>query len=119
MKAKRQPFYKRLLNSYRSWRSNRNQKVLDKLDAYSMDEAIRLANRKRDIANHTCWVVSGKGEHLVFLRYQKKSLQTQGMLKSHLTSKDLNEMCSYVALPYTSKDHKRGGILRRFVGNKK
>jgi len=118
MKKTKQPFYKRIKNSYRLWRSNRNQKILNKLDAYSMDAAIRLANRKRDIANHTCWVVSGKGEHLVFLRYQKKDLQAQGMLKPRLTSKDLNEMCSYVALPYTSKDHRRGGILRRYIGIK-
>lgn len=79
-----------------------------------MDGAIRLANRKRDIINHNAWVVAGSGEYLVFCRYQKQNLQSQGLLKPNLTGKDLNEMASYVALPVTSKDKRRGGILRKF-----
>ena len=84
--------------------------------AFTIDEAIRLANRKRDIINHTVWVISGSGEFLIFSRYQKKDLQMQGLLKSKITSKDLNEMASYIALPVTNKDKRRGGIFRKYLG---
>jgi len=119
MKTKKLSIYKRLLNSYRVWKSTRNQKVLDTMVAFSMDGAIRLANKKRDILNNNTWVVGKGAEFLVFSRYQKQSLQDQGLLKSPLTGKELNELASYVALPYTSKDHRRGGILRIFKGDKK
>lgn len=114
MKTTKQSLYKRLLNSYRLWRSNQNQKTLNTMVAFSMDGAIRLANKKRDILNHTCWVVADSGEFLVFCRYQKKDLQSKGLLKPNLTGKDLNELASYVALPVTEKDRKRGGIIRKF-----
>ena len=117
MKTQKQPFYKRLLNSYRLWRSNRNQKILNTMVAYTMDEAIRLANKKRDIINMKVWAVSGSAEYLVFARYQKKQLQLQKLLKPNITGKDLDEMASFVALPVTNKDKSRGGILRRFIGN--
>lgn len=118
MKTQKQPFYKRLLNSYRLWRSNRNKKILNTMVAYTMDEAIRLANKKRDIINMKVWAVSGSGEYLVFARYQKKQLQLQKLLKPNITGKDLDEMASFVALPVTNKDKSRGGIFRKFLGNK-
>ena len=103
MKTK-QSFFKRIRNSFRLWKSNRNQKVLDTMTAFSMDSAIRLANKKRDIVNMNTWCVSGSGEYLVFCRFQKKMLQRQGLLKPNLTGKDLNEMASYVALPVTNRE---------------
>ena len=115
---KKLSYFKRLRNSYRLWKSLRNQKVLDKMVAYSMDAAIRLCNKKRDISNHKCWVVSGSAMHLVFLRYQRVGLQSQGLLKPNLDAVELDRLASYTALPYTEKDHRRGGILRKFVGGK-
>ena len=111
---KKLSYFKRLRNSYRLWKSERNQKILDTQVAYSMDSAIRLANRKRDISNHVCYVVSGNGEHLVFLRYQKQALQEQGFLKPKLDFVELERKASFIAMPYTEKDHRRGGLLRIF-----
>ncbi len=79
-----------------------------------MDSAIHLANRKRDIINNKVWAVSGSGVVLVFARYQKKKLQSEGLLKPNLTGKDLDEMASYVALPVTSSDKSKGAIIRKY-----
>lgn len=108
--------YKRLLFKYRQWKSNRQMKTLNTMVKFSFDEALRLANRKRDIINHKVWVVSGSGEFLIFARYQKKNLQAQDLLKPNLTGKDLDEMASYVAYPVTEKDRSRRGLIRKFIG---
>ena len=113
--SKKISFYNKIINSYHKWRSIRNQKILNKMVAFSMDEAIRLSNKKRDIINQKVWVVSGSGEFLIFARYQKKNLQSQGLLKPNLTGKDLDEMCSYIAYPYSEKDKKRGGLIRKYL----
>jgi hypothetical protein len=99
----------------------RQQKILNTMAAFTFDEALRLANRKRDICNHKCWVVGGSGEFLIFARYQKKSLQSQGLLKPLLTGKDLDEMASYIAYPVNEIDRARRGKIRRFLypGNQK
>jgi hypothetical protein len=115
MKTKKLLINNRLLFKYREWKSARQDRDLNKMIAYSMDAAISLANRKRDILNHKSWVVAGSGIFLVFARFQKKNLQSQGLLKSNLTSKDLDEMASYVALPFTEKNKKRGGIIRKYL----
>lgn len=115
MKTKKVSFFKKIVNTFRLWKSNRNQKTLDTMVAFSMDGAIRLANKKRDIINMKVWAVSGSGEFLVFARYQKKQLQLQKLLKAPLTGKDLDEMASYVAKPVTDKDKSRGGIIRKFL----
>lgn len=115
MKTKKTSFFQRILMRYRLWKSNRNMKILNKMVVFSMFDAIRLANRKRDILNHTTWVVAGGGEFLVFCRYQKQGLQAKELLKPNLTGKELNEIASYIALPYTSKDHRRGGIIKKFL----
>ena len=119
MKSKKISVYKRLINAYRAWQIERQEKILNTMVVYSFDTAVRLANKKRDLINHTVWVVAGSGLFLVFARYQRKLLQTQGFLKPKITSKDLNELASYVAFPYTAKDKRRGGIIRKFGSNLK
>jgi hypothetical protein len=114
MKQKKLSFFQRLLFKYRDWKAKRNALTLNKMVTFNMFEAIRLANKKRDISNHKTWVISGNGEYLVFLRYQKMNLQLQGLLNKNLTSKELDEKASYIAHPITEKNKKAGGLIRIF-----
>ena len=77
---------------------------------FSMFEAIRLANRKRDIINHKCWVISGSGEFIVFARYQKLNLIREGLLKKNLSAKELDEKASYIAYPMSEKERSKNKI---------
>ena len=115
MKQKTLSIFKRLLLRYRQWKSSRDMKMMNTMIVYSFDEAVRLANRKRDSINHKTWVVSGNSLFLVFARYQKMNLQREGLLKKHLTGKDLDEMASYVAYPITEHDRSRKAKIRKFA----
>jgi replicative superfamily II helicase len=117
MKNKKQTLFQRYLFKFRAWKAQRQRKILDTMMKYSLDEAIRLTNQKRDILNNKVWCVGNPGQYLVFARYQKKALQTQHLLGGNLTSKNLDEIASYVAFPVTEKDKRRRGLLRIF--NKK
>jgi hypothetical protein len=117
MKTSRQTLFQRYLFKYRAWKAAGQRKILDTMMKYSLDEAVRLANQKRDIINSKVWIIGNPGQYLIFARYQKKALQTQHLLGGNLTSKNLDEIASYVAFPVTEKDKRRKGLLRMF--NKK
>lgn len=108
---------KRLLNRYRLWNTKRQIKILNTMVKYSFDEALRLANRKRDIMNHKVWVVAGNGEFLVFARYQLKTLQQSKLIDKHTSSLELESKASYIAYPVTATDSSRKGLIRKFIGD--
>jgi len=110
MKAKKLNIFKKAFLRYRQWRSDYNRKILNIMIKFSMFEAIRLANRKRDIINNKVWVIAGPGEFLVFARYQKLNLIREGLLKKNLSAKELDEKASYIAYPISEKDKRKDKI---------
>jgi hypothetical protein len=114
MKKTKQSLYQKYLFKYRDWKSRRQMKTLNTMIKYDMFEAIRLANKKRDIINNKIWVVGNPGQYLVFARYQRKSLQSEHLLDGNLTGKNLDEIASYIAYPITVRDQSRGGHLNIF-----
>jgi len=116
MKKSKASLFKRFLTRYRQWNSQRKLKILNTMVKYSFDEALRLANRKRDIINHKVWVVAGSGVFLVFARYQLKHLQLNKLIDKHTSSMELDSKASYIAYPVSILDRKRGGKIRKFVG---
>ena len=114
MKSKKISVYKRLINAYDAWRAQKQMKVMDTLKTRNLDQAIYLANRKRDIVNHKIWVINGPGFYLVFDRSRLHELQTQKILDKHTTCFELDKKASYIAYPETATNKKRGGLLRIF-----
>jgi hypothetical protein len=118
MRKTKVSIFKRYLLQYRNWKARRQMRILNTMIKHSFDEALRLANQKRDIINHKVWVLAGQGIFIVFARYQMKNLQLSKIIDKHITGKELDEKASYITLPYTNADHKRGGILRNYLPNK-
>ena len=90
-------------------------RILNTMTKYSFDEALRLANQKRDIINHKVWVIGSPGLFVIFARYQMHSLQSSKVLEKYLTGKDLDEKASYIAYPVSERERLRKGKIRKFI----
>jgi hypothetical protein len=115
MKKTKLSLFQKILLKYRTWNSYRKMKILNTMTKYNFDQALYLANQKRDIINHKVWVIGSPGLFVVFARYQMHSLQASKVLEKHLTGKDLDEKASYIAYPVNELDRSRRGKIRKFT----